>query len=228
MQGVESGSPQTSSCTGLAGNSDVIVCRADWCFHRCYGASAFPALVSARMPLTDCMVFLPHHAPGRRGKYQECYALTFKLLERDPYHLGCLPTHLATCLQLGKKNELFIRGHRSVSGPSRSPTAAVSCPLIAPAGLCVELRLQRGSCGCPSRLVEEYPERAISWFAVGCYHACARQHLTARQYFGKCTAMEPLFVPAWIAFGNAFAALDESDQVSFVVMLPCRGSLSPP
>eukprot|EP00951_Prasinocladus_malaysianus_P004982 scaffold35406_cov33-Prasinocladus_malaysianus.AAC.1 len=64
-----------------------------------------------------------------------------------------------------------------------------------------------------NRLVNEYPDRAVSWFAVGCYHMCAGQYDSARRYFGKCTSMEPSFVPAWLAFGNAFAAQDESDQV---------------
>eukprot|EP00873_Tetraselmis_striata_P027901 jgi/Tetstr1/448165/TSEL_035456.t1 len=126
---------------GLAGNADVLSCRADWHFHR--------------------------------GCFKACYDLTSQLLERDPYQLSCLPTHLAAGLQLGKKNELFIRGHR---------------------------------------LVEEYPERAVAWFAVGCYHSAIGQHDAARRYFGKCTSMEPRFVPGWVAFGNAFAAQDESDQ----------------
>lgn len=111
------------------------------------------------------------------------------------------------------------------------------------------------------RLVEEHPERAVSWFAVGCYYMCAQQYEAARRYFGKvrplaalglrwacrgprrwlavelrlracllaatgpcqipavchrtvqATALERSFAPAWIAFGHAFAAQDESDQV---------------
>lgn len=35
----------------------------------------------------------------------------------------------------------------------------------------------------------------------------------ARRYFGKATALDRGFAPAWVAFGHAFAAQDESDQV---------------
>ena len=42
---------------------------------------------------------------------QECYDLTEFVLERDPYALECLPAHLASAVELRKKNELFMRGH---------------------------------------------------------------------------------------------------------------------
>ena len=41
---------------------------------------------------------------------QECYDLTEALLERDPYALECLPAHLASALELKKKNQLFLQG----------------------------------------------------------------------------------------------------------------------
>ena len=63
------------------------------------------------------------------------------------------------------------------------------------------------------RLVEDYPERVVSWFAVACYYMCTRQFEVARRYFGKATSMEPTFAPAWIGFGHSFAFQDESDQV---------------
>lgn len=68
-----------------------------------------------------------------------------------------------------------------------------------------------GLCG-PCRLVEEYPDRALAWFAVGCYYLCTQQYDSARRYFGKATSMENSFAAAWIGFGNAFAFQDESDQ----------------
>ena len=49
------------------------------------------------------------HAGVRRE--QECYDLTESVLERDPYALECLPAHLASAVELRKKNELFMRGH---------------------------------------------------------------------------------------------------------------------
>jgi anaphase-promoting complex subunit 6 len=61
--------------------------------------------------------------------------------------------------------------------------------------------------------VQEYPQRAVSWFAVGCYYMCTRQYEFARRYFGRATTVDPNFATAWVGFGNAFALQDESDQV---------------
>ena len=47
-----------------------------------------------------------------RGAYGECYQLTATALERDPYAAECLPVHLASALELRKKGELFVRGHK--------------------------------------------------------------------------------------------------------------------
>lgn len=63
------------------------------------------------------------------------------------------------------------------------------------------------------RLVEGHPDKAVSWFAVGCYYMCTQQYEAARRHFGKATTLDRRFVPAWIGFGHAFAAQDESDQV---------------
>ncbi len=62
------------------------------------------------------------------------------------------------------------------------------------------------------QLVDAYPKRAVAWFAVGCYYYCVNKFDPARRYFNKATTVEPQFAPAWIGFGNAFAAQDESDQ----------------
>lgn len=42
---------------------------------------------------------------------------------------------------------------------------------------------------------------------------CTAQYEAARRHFGKATQLDRRFVPAWIGFGHAFAAQDESDQV---------------
>lgn len=49
-----------------------------------------------------------------RGAYEQCYALTSRLLERDACALQALPAHLVAALQLGKKSDLFLRGHKLV------------------------------------------------------------------------------------------------------------------
>ena len=43
---------------------------------------------------------------------QEVFGLTYALLERNPYALEAMPVHLTAALELRKKNELFLRGHR--------------------------------------------------------------------------------------------------------------------
>jgi anaphase-promoting complex subunit 6 len=109
----------------------------------------------------------------QRGAQAKCYALTSVALERDPYALEVLPAHLVASVELRKKNELFLLGHR---------------------------------------LVEEHPEMAMAWYAVGCYYVSTSQHDAARRYFAKATSIDKKDAAAWLAFGHSFAAQDESDQ----------------
>lgn len=44
-----------------------------------------------------------------QGRFEDAYQLTSVLLGGDPYATQALTTHLAAALQLGKKNELFLR-----------------------------------------------------------------------------------------------------------------------
>lgn len=62
------------------------------------------------------------------------------------------------------------------------------------------------------RLVRDYPDNGIAWHAVGCYYYATAQYDAARRFFGKATQLAPRHAPAWIAYGHAFAAQDESDQ----------------
>ena len=62
------------------------------------------------------------------------------------------------------------------------------------------------------QLVEEYPASAVSWYAVGCYYHMVGDFENARRYFSKSTTIDHRFAPAWVGFGHAFAAQDESDQ----------------
>ncbi|PNT77785.1 hypothetical protein BRADI_1g68757v3 [Brachypodium distachyon] len=61
-------------------------------------------------------------------------------------------------------------------------------------------------------LVKDYPQKALSWFAVGCYYYCIMKYDQARRYFGKATGLEGTFPPAWIGTGIAYAAQEEGDQ----------------
>ncbi|KAJ6845057.1 anaphase-promoting complex subunit 6 [Iris pallida] len=61
-------------------------------------------------------------------------------------------------------------------------------------------------------LVKDYPQKALSWFAVGCYYYCIKKYDQARRHFCKATNLDGTFPPAWIGLGNAYAAQQESDQ----------------
>lgn len=62
------------------------------------------------------------------------------------------------------------------------------------------------------RLVDANPGSATSWLGVGCYYLLAKRPDVAQRYFHKATKMDARLPSAWIGFGNAFAAQDESDQ----------------
>ncbi|KAI5662364.1 hypothetical protein M9H77_21687 [Catharanthus roseus] len=61
-------------------------------------------------------------------------------------------------------------------------------------------------------LVKDYPQKALSWFAVGCYYYCMKKFDQSRCYFSKATSLDGTFSPAWIGNGNAYAAKEEGDH----------------
>ncbi|KAJ3674101.1 hypothetical protein LUZ60_006093 [Juncus effusus] len=61
-------------------------------------------------------------------------------------------------------------------------------------------------------LVKNYPQKAISWFAVGCYYFSIKKNALARQHFSKATSIEGTYAPAWIALGNSYAVQQETDH----------------
>uniref|UniRef100_A0A1A9X2E8 TPR_REGION domain-containing protein n=1 Tax=Glossina brevipalpis TaxID=37001 RepID=A0A1A9X2E8_9MUSC len=62
------------------------------------------------------------------------------------------------------------------------------------------------------KLVDRYPEKAISWYAVGCYYDLIGKSDPARRYLSKATALDRLYGPAWLAYGHSFAKENEHDQ----------------
>ncbi|CAN1297548.1 Anaphase-promoting complex subunit 6 [Linum perenne] len=66
-------------------------------------------------------------------------------------------------------------------------------------------------------MVKDEPQRmiyvrAISWFAVGCYYYCIKKYEQSRRYFSKATSLDGIFAPAWLGYGNAYAAKNEGDH----------------
>ena len=80
--------------------------QAQYCLHHCPGLCRVRARGICQLPhccgllITSCVTL------------QECFALTSQLLSRDAYALEVFPVHIAACVELQKKNELFLRGHR--------------------------------------------------------------------------------------------------------------------
>ena len=85
---------------------------------------------------------------------------------------------------------------------------------ILPIHICAMTRLRQQAelYALAHRLVEEYPEKGIPWFAVGSYYYLVSDFESARRYFSKAAMLEPRFAPAYVGSGHAFAAQDESDQ----------------
>ncbi|ESO83785.1 hypothetical protein LOTGIDRAFT_132783 [Lottia gigantea] len=62
------------------------------------------------------------------------------------------------------------------------------------------------------KLVDFYPNKPISWFAVGCYYILTEMCNPARQYLSKATTLDRAYGPAWLAYGHSFAVKKEHDQ----------------
>jgi anaphase-promoting complex subunit 6 len=66
------------------------------------------------------------------------------------------------------------------------------------------------------RLAHEWvanaPDSAKAWYAVGGYYYSIQRYHVAQRHWGRATRLDPHSAYPWIAFGCAFAAVDESDQ----------------
>ena len=62
------------------------------------------------------------------------------------------------------------------------------------------------------KLIDLYPEFAISWYAVGCYYYLNESYEQARKYLLKATSKKNVFGPAWLVYGHSFAVENEHDR----------------
>eukprot|EP00039_Didymoeca_costata_P027951 m.19549 g.19549 ORF g.19549 m.19549 type:complete len:533 (+) comp6609_c0_seq1:98-1696(+) len=76
----------------------------------------------------------------------------------------------------------------------------------------VELNDVNGLFFLAHKLVDSYPEKSVSWFAVGCYYYLIGNNDNSRRYFGRASRLDMHFGPAWLGFGHSFAAEGEHDQ----------------
>ncbi|KAK2145256.1 hypothetical protein LSH36_692g03045 [Paralvinella palmiformis] len=76
----------------------------------------------------------------------------------------------------------------------------------------VELKNSNELFALAHKLVDMYPNKAVSWFATGCYYLLVGKNDPARRYLSKATSVDRVFGPAWLAFGHSFATENEHDQ----------------
>jgi len=62
------------------------------------------------------------------------------------------------------------------------------------------------------QLVQEFPRAAESWYAVGMYYFASGKYDASRAYFQKATLLNSNLAYVWVAYGHAFAAVDDSEQ----------------
>nr|KAI8751246.1 putative cell division cycle protein 16 [Biomphalaria glabrata] len=62
------------------------------------------------------------------------------------------------------------------------------------------------------KLVDYYPDKSISWFAIGCYYMLTENFIPARWYLSKATTIERAHGPSWLAFGHTFGVNKDHDQ----------------
>ncbi|CAH1788277.1 unnamed protein product [Owenia fusiformis] len=76
----------------------------------------------------------------------------------------------------------------------------------------IELHKSNALFSLAHKLVDLYPSKPVSWFAVGCYYLLVGKNEAARRYLSKATTLDRVFGPAWLAFGHSFAVENEHDQ----------------
>lgn len=76
----------------------------------------------------------------------------------------------------------------------------------------VELKKTNELYNISHNLVNTYPTKAISWYAVASYYLLINKNETARKFFSKTTNLDNNFGPAWIGFAHSYAVEGEHDQ----------------
>ncbi|GAA5840967.1 hypothetical protein JCM9279_001275 [Rhodotorula babjevae] len=61
-------------------------------------------------------------------------------------------------------------------------------------------------------MVDNEPDDAISWYAVGLWYFAGKRWEESRRFFGKAVLIDPRFGPAWLAYAHSFAHEGEHDQ----------------
>ena len=75
------------------------------------------------------------------------------------------------------------------------------------------------------QLVTARPDWASSYVAIGLYYLLLRKAEIARRYFHKASRMQASLALAWIGFGHAFVAEDDTDQAMVAYRTASRRAL---
>lgn len=76
----------------------------------------------------------------------------------------------------------------------------------------VELKLKTELFYLGHELVNSFPKKAMSWYAVGCYYWCCGKLDLAQKHLVKATKMDKRLSRAWILLGHVMSGLEESEQ----------------
>ncbi|XP_065673013.1 cell division cycle protein 16 homolog isoform X3 [Hydra vulgaris] len=76
----------------------------------------------------------------------------------------------------------------------------------------VEFKMKNELYHVANKLVNNYPFKAVTWFAVGSYYLIIKKNEPARKYFSKATSIDINFGPAWLGFAHSYASEGERDQ----------------
>ena len=76
----------------------------------------------------------------------------------------------------------------------------------------VELELKTELFYLGHELVNSFPKKAMSWYAVGCYYWCCKKLDLAQKHLVKATKLDKRCSKAWILLGHVMSNLEESEQ----------------
>ncbi|XP_064615248.1 cell division cycle protein 16 homolog [Liolophura sinensis] len=131
-----------------------------------------------------------------------------------PASLSCLQTNLDLDVSLAERHYYncdFRQCYKITSSVlDKDPYNSQCLPLHV--AVLVELGKSNILFYLAHKLVDIYPNKAVSWFAVGCYYYLIGKYQPARRYLSKATSLDRSYGPAWLAFGHSFATDNEHDQ----------------
>lgn len=76
----------------------------------------------------------------------------------------------------------------------------------------VELELKTELFYLGHELVNSFPKKSMSWYAVGCYYWSCKKLDLAQRHLSKATKLDKRCSKAWILLGHVMSCLEESEQ----------------